>query len=368
MRGAPCAHPPPTSLASVTTPLLLPGYVSDWPAVRDWATPAALASALASAAPPSTPLDALAGCARGAAGAARYEAMTLADFAAEVGRGRAALYLAQAPVGPGTPLARLCASAAPPPPLAPSSAAPVLWVSAGRAESSTHYDCYHGLLCVAAGLKTVRLAPPTAAAALAARPPAGDAANHADGDAFEGVTGAVVARLSPGDALFVPEGWWHGAASSPASAALTFWWPSPTVAALDAAPDSAPYLLRLGAARLAEGSDSEPEEAGTAYAGPLAAVAAAAAPLPTLTAAAVADPAAVAAEVARLPPRVADRLAGALDCADAGTLAALAAALGPRGDGVMTALLEGRQKACLERLARRVGRVLGGGAAVRFLD
>lgn len=355
------------ALETAARPTHVPHLVASWPAVHAWSAPGGLAAALTAAAPPLTPLDVVL-TSDGAAGAAAFETITLAQFASDVDTGISPRYLAQVSLDGDAPLAPL--RAATPTPTLLTSPAPlraVLWVSAGPHVSSPHYDEFHGLICVAVGSKTVTLAPP--AARVAPRPPTGDAANHCDAVNLDGVYGAITVKLQAGDALFIPEGWWHAVVSTPRTAALTFWWRSPAVAALAATPAQAAYLVRLACRQLAEGEDSGDEDAGGEEEGVLApAVAAAragvgAAALTALQTAASTSPAAVAHAASRLPPRAADALAGALDSASPSALATLQSALGDCGDALAAALLSGRQAAGLARLGRRLARVLGSDAA-----
>ena len=353
------------ALENAARPAHVPHLVASWPAVHAWSSPGGLAAALVATAPPLTPLDVVL-TSDGAAGAATYEAITLAQFAEDVRHGVSPRYLAQTSLDGDAPLASLRATT-PTPPLLTSRTQlrTVLWVSAGPHISSPHYDEFHGLMCVAAGSKTVTLAPPSAR--VSPRPPTGDAANHCDAATLDGVEGGITVTLQAGDALFIPEGWWHSVVSTPRCAALTFWWRSPAVAALAAAPAQAAYMMRLACRQLVEGEDSGEDEGGEegVLASAVAAARAAqpAAALEALQTAASTSPASVAHAAARLSPSAADALAGALDGASLAALAALHAALGDAGDALASALLAGRQASSVARLGRRLARVLGVDAA-----
>jgi Cupin-like domain len=86
--------------------------------------------------------------------------------------------------------------------------------------SSLHLDPYHNLLCVVAGSKKVTLFSPEVTPAMYPRPVWGDSSNHsavnfAEPDAqvhplfSHAKAQALTVELGPGDALFIPEGWWH---------------------------------------------------------------------------------------------------------------------------------------------------------------
>jgi len=105
--------------------------------------------------------------------------------------------------------------------------------------SSLHYDPYHNLLCVVTGQKIVRLLPPSAmkylhnVASIYA-----ESTNHADDDLFhperkdelenESNSQLIEFILNPGDALYLPEGWWHQIKSTAGTMAVNFWWVTST--------------------------------------------------------------------------------------------------------------------------------------------
>ena len=121
--------------------------------------------------------------------------------------------------------------------------------------SETHYDSEHNLLCVSRGEKLVALAPPGCATQLKAFPLWSPSAHHARASLLpqEAVANAEQARFSEyklgcsvvlraGDALFIPEGWWHSVRSAPRTLAFNFWWPGLRSQVCQVT--TAPYLAR----------------------------------------------------------------------------------------------------------------------------
>ena len=183
------------------------------------------------------------------------------------------MYLAQNPMmrrekegAPPPPLSALLASGdipAAPPCVAASRITQLnFWLSVSATRSSLHYDSYQNLLVILAGEKRVDLWPPSAilptgaaeTAALRSSPLYGDAPNHAAtseaGAPLASGAGAppsssppssplppaaYSARLGPGDALFLPEGWWHAVASAELTVAVNYWWNSRWAEGLGAA-------------------------------------------------------------------------------------------------------------------------------------
>lgn len=128
-----------------------------------------------------------------------------------------------------------------------------LWMSVNGSRSSTHYDPFHNLLCVVSGCKELKLWPPSATPSLYPLPISGEASNHSGVDfanpnltkyprfrsamqSFQCVT------LRAGDALFLPEGWYHQVDSEAVTIAVNLWWPSNVSLQLGTHMDA--YLLR----------------------------------------------------------------------------------------------------------------------------
>lgn len=108
-----------------------------------------------------------------------------------------------------------------------------VWLGPAGTLTPLHTDPHHNLLCQAVGRKHVRLYAPGAASAAAlcpAPPPLGNTARvdftRPDGAAFPLFSAAPFAdvTLQPGDALYIPPGWWHGVLALTSSASVSFWW------------------------------------------------------------------------------------------------------------------------------------------------
>lgn len=93
-----------------------------------------------------------------------------------------------------------------------------LWLSVNGSRSSLHCDEYSNLLCVVRGQKSVRLLHPRHTRTVYPQALAGDSPNHARVDLFRPTPSfplfdrslfAQAVHLGRGDALFLPEGWWH---------------------------------------------------------------------------------------------------------------------------------------------------------------
>ncbi|XP_052188092.1 lysine-specific demethylase JMJ31 isoform X2 [Diospyros lotus] len=134
-----------------------------------------------------------------------------------------------------------------------------LWMNSAQSRSSTHYDPHHNLLCVVAGCKQVVLWPPSASSSLYPMPLYGEASNHS-AVALENPDLSVHPRakqsmqysqrvvLHAGDALFIPEGWFHQVDSDDLTIAVNFWWRSNVISGMLEHMDA--YYLRIILRRL----------------------------------------------------------------------------------------------------------------------
>ncbi|WOK91772.1 hypothetical protein Cni_G00463 [Canna indica] len=135
------------------------------------------------------------------------------------------------------------------------------WMNMGHSRSSTHYDPHHNLLCVVAGRKKAVLWPPSACPVLYPMPVYGEASNHSAvniekpdvslhprAEHYEEHSQKII--LHPGDALFIPEGWFHQVDSDDLTIAVNFWWKSDLMSNMEEHMDA--YYLRRILNRLVE--------------------------------------------------------------------------------------------------------------------
>uniref|UniRef100_A0A7N0TUM9 JmjC domain-containing protein n=1 Tax=Kalanchoe fedtschenkoi TaxID=63787 RepID=A0A7N0TUM9_KALFE len=130
-----------------------------------------------------------------------------------------------------------------------------MWMNNARSRSSSHYDPHHNLLCIVAGYKQVFLWPPSASSMLYPMPLYGEASNHSS-LALEEPDFVIHPRavrlmeysekvtLQAGDALFIPEGWYHQVDSGELTIAINFWWSSVVMSSMPEHMD-AYYLRRI---------------------------------------------------------------------------------------------------------------------------
>ncbi|KAL6505166.1 hypothetical protein OROGR_024983 [Orobanche gracilis] len=130
-----------------------------------------------------------------------------------------------------------------------------LWMNNARTRSSTHYDPHHNLLCVVSGCKQVLLWPPSACPVLYPLPLYGESSNHS-AIPLENINFSLYPRaklvdehsqkviLHAGDAVFIPEGWFHQVDSEDLTLAVNFWWGSDIMSNMSEHMD-AYYLRRI---------------------------------------------------------------------------------------------------------------------------
>lgn len=136
-----------------------------------------------------------------------------------------------------------------------------LWMNGAQTRSSTHYDPHHNLLCVVSGSKQVDLWPPSSTPFLYPMPLYGEASNHCAvpinapdlslhprAEHSKKYSQRVI--LHSGDALFIPEGWFHQVDSESLTVAVNFWWRSEIMSGMSEHMDS--YYLRRILKRLTD--------------------------------------------------------------------------------------------------------------------
>ena len=108
-----------------------------------------------------------------------------------------------------------------------------LWGNLRPLRSSLHYDDQDNLLCLVSGVKTVRIMHPKqySHTAIQCRSAFHPSANHAGGDLWDESSPQnnrtwTEYTLHPGDALYIPGGWWHQVQSSAHCFAINYWFPS----------------------------------------------------------------------------------------------------------------------------------------------
>ncbi len=133
-----------------------------------------------------------------------------------------------------------------------------IWLNALACRSSLHYDRNHNLLYVAKGMKTVTLFAPRMTPQLSACSAFSSAPNHST-LSFETAEQLVTINLestgngcrcvvNDGDALFIPEGWWHQVASDTCTYAINFWFASSLKVVFEAGMEC--YMLRAALQQL----------------------------------------------------------------------------------------------------------------------
>jgi len=144
-----------------------------------------------------------------------------------------ATYLESLPTGPYLP----AFAAAHPMPLLDERVEPRLWI--GNAVTvNTHFDLVYNIACVVGGRRRFTLFPPDQLVNLYLAPldftPSGAPVSLAqlsrpDHARFPGLADALLhgqqAELEPGDALYIPYGWWHHVESlEPLNVLVNYWW------------------------------------------------------------------------------------------------------------------------------------------------
>ncbi|KDO27298.1 hypothetical protein SPRG_07548 [Saprolegnia parasitica CBS 223.65] len=159
-------------------------------------------------------------------------------------------YLAQCPLQSTTPatpavLPHLASTFPPPKAIAEMALTQVnLWMTLQASRTTLHYDAYDNVLTVVRGAKHVKLFAPTSD--VGAHPVTSKSANHArlTLDELDARAPDATFTVTPTDALFIPEGWWHQVSSDPFTIAVNYWFDG-LRPALVQHPHMQPYYARV---------------------------------------------------------------------------------------------------------------------------
>ncbi|KAL3673481.1 hypothetical protein V7S43_001191 [Phytophthora oleae] len=108
-----------------------------------------------------------------------------------------------------------------------------LWMTVQPGRTTLHYDAYQNILVVLYGRKTVTLYPPSDMAKMYPFPVHTKSVNHSqvnivqpDLEKHQQFPEASAQRFEvmAGDALVIPEGWWHQVDSDEFTIAVNYWW------------------------------------------------------------------------------------------------------------------------------------------------
>uniref|UniRef100_K3W726 JmjC domain-containing protein n=1 Tax=Globisporangium ultimum (strain ATCC 200006 / CBS 805.95 / DAOM BR144) TaxID=431595 RepID=K3W726_GLOUD len=128
-----------------------------------------------------------------------------------------------------------------------------LWIAVHSSRTSLHYDAYRNILVVLYGRKVVTLYPPSETRNLYAYPVHTKSTNHSQVNVAQPdlvkhprFVNATSQRfiVNAGDALVIPEGWWHQVDSDAYTIAVNFWFDG-VRQQLAQAPDMTPYYSRV---------------------------------------------------------------------------------------------------------------------------
>ncbi|ETI40538.1 hypothetical protein F441_14014 [Phytophthora nicotianae CJ01A1] len=108
-----------------------------------------------------------------------------------------------------------------------------LWMAVQSGRTTLHYDAYHNVLVVLYGKKTVTLYPPSETEKLYPFPVHTKSMNHSQVSIVQPnlekhsrfpEASAQRFEVVAGDALVIPEGWWHQVDSDEFTIAINYWW------------------------------------------------------------------------------------------------------------------------------------------------
>lgn len=144
-----------------------------------------------------------------------------------------------------------------------------IWANTKASFSSLHYDANHNILVVAQGKKTLYLLPPSVTEHLEPFSAFLESPNHSNLNStqFQAIfssksdissfSSLIRVEVSAGEAVFIPEGWWHAVESNDQTVAFNFWFLSPLQRFLTSNTHMMPYVLRATAHALGSAKQSE---------------------------------------------------------------------------------------------------------------
>ncbi|RYH30264.1 hypothetical protein EON65_05680 [archaeon] len=126
-----------------------------------------------------------------------------------------------------------------------------VWMNLQESKSSCHYDANHNLLVMVQGHKTAFLIPPSLTYLVKPVSCIAEAHNHSNLSCLEieqivsqYSAETYVVSMGKGDALFIPEGWWHMVYSTPATYAVNIWYKSNLYPLISSYNKMLPYIIR----------------------------------------------------------------------------------------------------------------------------
>lgn len=165
----------------------------------------------------------------------RFERVDLADHVRAIMSGASALRYVTTPV---EPLAVALRRELPPLDVYPRApyARSKLWVASSATRSTLHWDIPNNVYLQLIGAKRFTLVHPKHTHRLSPCTPWSGAPNfsRADPETPSFDVPAVTVELGPGDALYIPSGYWHHARSLGPSVGLNYWWGGPIIATIAA--------------------------------------------------------------------------------------------------------------------------------------
>lgn len=131
-----------------------------------------------------------------------------------------------------------------------------VWININQAITNIHYDSNHNLLVVLQGNKDVSLSPPINFEEFQFYPASSQSSNHSiySPHLTKAFKHSQSFQLTKGNAIFIPEGWFHGVTSSECTIAINYWFRSSLHSLLSMNKHLSPYIFRHVYLKLIEDS------------------------------------------------------------------------------------------------------------------